>query len=104
MINFLMAVTLILVVAILIIHIIRIMNEAQYINKEVDDEVVTTTTTTTTTVETTQPTIDQLPELKRQHKPNGQPFVIDPVDGDEWMLNTNDDMYEDGAGKWWRLV
>jgi hypothetical protein len=66
-----------------------------------DEETVTTTTTTTTTV---QPTIDQLPTLKRQFKENGQPFVIDPVDGAEWMLNTNDDMYEDAADKWWRLV
>lgn len=107
MINFLIAVAIILFIAILIIHLVRIMNEHHYIDNLADDEVTTTTTTTTTTTvaETPAPvTVDQLPELKRQAKPNGQPFCIDPVDGDEWMLNTNDDMYEDASGKWWRLV
>jgi hypothetical protein len=31
------------------------------------------------------------------------PFVIDPVDNDKVFLNTTDDIYEDGAGKWWGL-
>lgn len=34
----------------------------------------------------------------------GQRYVMDPVDGDKVWLNSNDDMYEDGAGKIWRLI
>lgn len=104
MINFLLALILILVVAILFIYLWR---AVVYPTFAAVDEEVTTTTTTTTTTEPEQPlrpTLDQLPELKRMFKENGQPYVIDPVDSAEWMLNTNDDMYEDAHGKWWRLV
>lgn len=33
-----------------------------------------------------------------------QRYVIDPADNDQVWLNSNDDMYEDGAGKIWELV
>lgn len=97
MINFLLATVLFLIILIFIVYLFRSMTS----NYTYDDEIVVTTTTTTSVV---QPTIDQLPTLERLFKPNGQPYVVDPVDKDEWMLNTNDDMYEDGAGKWWKLV
>lgn len=112
MINFLIAVALILFVAILIVHIVRMFNESNAMINSFEDEVETTTTTTTTTttvVEDTAPaapvvTIDDLPTLERKFKENGQPYCIDPVDGDEWMLNTNDDMYQDAKDNWWKLV
>jgi len=31
------------------------------------------------------------------------PFVIDPVDRDRVFVNSSDDAYEDGAGKFWAL-
>jgi hypothetical protein len=108
MINFLLAVALILFVIILIIYLVRIMNANYSINHVADfeDEVVTTTTTTTTVTEPVAHscTIDDLEPLTRFFKPNGQPYCIDPVDGTEWILNTKDDMYEDAGDKWWRLV
>ena len=110
MINFLLAIALILFVVILIVYLVRIMNENIYISSDFDEEVETTTTTTTTTTTVTedvpekQVTIDDLPALTRFFKPHGQPYCIDPVDGTEWMLNTKDDMYEDAGDKWWRLV
>jgi len=74
-----------------------------------DEEVVTTTTTTTTTTTdapaTTGLNINGVPivgMLTRQFD-GSTPFVIDPVDGDKMYLNTKDDIYEDGAGKWWGL-
>ena len=81
-----------------------------------DEEVTTTTTTTTTTVvdtpavaayapATTGLNINGVPivgMLTRQFD-GSTPFVIDPVDGDKMFLNTKDDIYEDGAGKWWGL-
>ena len=97
MINFLLATVLFLIILIFIVYLFRAMTS----NYTYDDEIVVTTTTTTSVV---QPTIDQLPTLERLFKPTGQPYVVDPVDKDEWMLNTNDDMYVDGAGKWWKLV
>ncbi len=82
-----------------------------------DDEVTTTTTTTTTTVVDT-PAVGQVAAqqtmglningfpivgmITRQFE-GKQPFVIDPVDGDKVFLNTKDDIYEDGEGKWWGL-
>lgn len=110
MINFLIATVLFLVVLILIIYLFRSMTNPIYVSRDgfADEEETVTTTTTTTTVSepapAAQPTIDQLPTLERHFKANGQPYVIDPVDHTEWMLNTNDDMYEDAADKWWRLV
>lgn len=107
MINFLLAVALILFVAILVVYLVRIMNEPVMYG-DIADETTTTTTTTTVTESVSEPqvtrTIADLPPLTRQFKPNGQPFVVDPVDHTEWMLNTNDDMYEDAADQWWRLV
>jgi hypothetical protein len=108
MINFLIAVALILFVIILITYLVRLMNEPTYFDDDVEETITTTTTTTTTVVE--EPTVaavvtvDQLPSLERKFKENGQPFCIDPADNTEWMLNTNDDMYEDASGKWWKLV
>ncbi len=107
MINFLIAVALILFVIILITYLVRLMNEPTYFDDGFEEETVTTTTTTTTTTVVEEPavvTVDQLPPLKRKFKENGQPFCIDPADNTEWMLNTNDDMYEDASGKWWKLV
>ena len=103
--NFLLAVCITLVLIILIIHLVRLMNQNTYTVNDYDDTVETTTTTTTTVTETVaQPTIDQLPTLDRHFHDNGQPYCTDPVDKTVWNLNTNDDMYEDAAGKWWRLV
>jgi hypothetical protein len=106
MINFLVAIALILFVAILFVYLWRALVQPMYFNSGADEEVVTTTTTTTTVEPPApaQPTIDQLPELKREFNEAGQPFVKDPVDNAVWFLNTNDDMYEDANGKWWRLV
>lgn len=80
----------------------------------VDEEIVTTTTTTTTTTTDgvgvtnnyTGLNINGFPVvgmLTRLFDDNRQPYVIDPVDGVKWMLNTSDDIYEDAAGKWWGL-
>lgn len=80
-----------------------------------EDEVTTTTTTTTTTVVDT-PAVGSVPVttglningvpivgmITRQYEGN-QAFVIDPVDGDKMWLNSRDDIYEDGEGKWWGL-
>lgn len=107
MINFLLAVVLILVVAILIIYLVRSMNDPILYDDSSDEVTTTTTTTTTTTVveepAVVQPTVDQLPVLERKFNAAGQPYCVDPVDNTDWFLNTNDDMYEDANGKWWRL-
>ena len=106
MINFLLAFALILFIAILVIYIVRIIREPAPMYTP-EEETVTTTTYTTTTTEapvSMTVTVDQLPTLERHFKENGQPYCIDPADKGEWMLNTNDDMYEDANGKWWRLV
>jgi hypothetical protein len=107
MINFLVAIALILFVAILFVVLWRSLVQPYFYTSPYADEEVVTTTTTTTTVETpqtVQPTVDQLPSLKREFNEAGQPFVKDPVDNAVWFLNTNDDMYEDANGKWWKLV
>lgn len=81
----------------------------------VDEEVVTTTTTTTTTVDNgiavggtnnyTGLNVNGFPIVGMITKQweGTQPYVIDPVDGVKWMLNTTDDLYEDAEGKWWGL-
>ena len=106
MINFLIAVALVLFIAILFIYIFRALTAPapMYTQHDDDVEVTTTTTTTTVTEDVATRTVNDLPPLERHFKSNGQPFCIDPVDGDEWMLNTNDDMYEDAKGNWYRLV
>ena len=71
------------------------------VGNDYDDEVVTHTTVTTTTT-TNEPEYDIVGELVRKKSKN-QYYVIDPVDGDKVWLNDNDDLYEDGAGKIWRL-
>lgn len=68
-----------------------------------DFETVTTTTTTTTNNDPSLVHYDIVGTLSIQRSEH-QPFVIDPVDGKKWFLNTNDDMFEDAAGKIWKLV
>lgn len=58
-----------------------------------EEETVTTVTTT----------YDFKGVLRRKWE-NNQPYVTDPADGAKWYLNTNDDMYEDVNGDWWKLV
>ena len=62
------------------------------------DEVVTTTTVTEE-----KPEINVVGPLKRQVE-GDQFFVNDPVDQKKIWVNSNDDMYEDAAGKVWKLV
>lgn len=75
-----------------------------------DEEIVTTTTvTTTTTVDNPapQPAVAEytiVGDLKRKKARNGQLYVMDPVDKDKIFVNATDDLYEDGAGKIWRLT
>ena len=75
--------------------------------RDVDDEVIHTTVTTTTTINEPKTQVfdyEIVGELVRKKtKMSNQYYVIDPVDGDKVWLNDNDDMYEDGAGKIWRL-
>ena len=63
------------------------------------DEVTTVTTVTTESA----PSPNVAGPLKRQVD-GDQFFVIDPVDQKKIWINSNDDMYEDAAGKIWRLV
>lgn len=63
-----------------------------------EEETITTTVTTTE-----EPELNIVGNLKRQVE-GIQSFVIDPVDKQKIFLNSNDDMYEDAAGKIWRLV
>jgi len=72
-----------------------------------DDLVETDTVTTTTTTTTTETVIDRdgMPPLVRAYDAAVQSFfVIDPADGDVVFLQPEDDIYEDGAGKWYKLV
>lgn len=100
--NFLVALCLVLILGILITLLIRALSNQNTMTSDVEHEVESTTTTTTHTAATVN--VADLPPLARMHKENGQPFCVDPVDGGEWMLNTNDDIYEDASGKWWRLT
>lgn len=81
-----------------------------------NDEIVEThtTTTTTTTVDNgavggtnnyTGLNVNGFPIVGMITKQwdGAQPYVLDPVDGAKWMLNTTDDLYEDAEGKWWGL-
>jgi len=63
------------------------------------DEVISTTTTTIHD----HPGYYVSGTLGRQFE-NSQPFVIDPADHTKIWLNTKDDMYEDAAGKIWKLI
>ena len=71
-----------------------------------DDEIVHThtTTTTTTTTQPDDPKWNVVGNLERKKARNGQFYVIDPVDKDKVWLNSTDDLYEDGAGKIWKLI
>jgi hypothetical protein len=100
----------VLLITVILVALFR--NSAMY---DYEDEVTTTTTTTTTTiVDTPAPVATQATTglningfpivgmLQRQFE-GTTPFVIDPVDNDKVFLNSKDDIYEDGAGKWWGL-
>ncbi|QEH36472.1 hypothetical protein OJF2_50360 [Aquisphaera giovannonii] len=69
-----------------------------------DEEIVTTTTTTTHYDEPTRPNIVGDLRVRYTEGDTPQRFVIDPVDGQKFWLNSNDDMYEDADGKIWRLI
>lgn len=100
--------TLLIIIGVLIflIMLVAIVRSTNMNYVDYDDEVVThTTVTTTTTNNVTGLNVNGIPVvgiLERQWE-NGQPFVIDPVDGDKMWLNTKDDLYEDGADKIWGL-
>jgi hypothetical protein len=90
----------------LLIVVVALRNNAVYRNYDFDEEDEVTTTTTTTTVFHDEPLRDEyqiVGNLKRDWD-NNQPFVIDPVDNDKVWVNSSDDMYEDGAGKIWKLI
>ena len=57
---------------------------------------------TTTTISESEPQYNVVGFLPRQFEGN-QAFVLDPVDGEKVWLNSNDDRYEDAAGKVWGL-
>lgn len=93
--------------------IITMMRHRDYYDPVVyDNDIDETVTTTTTTVTTT--TVDETPvantthqtvgDLKRKKARNGQYYVMDPVDKDKVWLNDTDDLYQDGAGKIWKLT
>ena len=83
-------------------------------DSEEEETVTTTTVTTTTTVDdpapqysAPQPAVAEyviVGDLKRKKARNGQLYVIDPVDKDKIFVNPTDDLYEDGAGKIWRMT
>jgi hypothetical protein len=110
----LLSIVLILFFLIIIVSIMRSYAVGPW---DYEDEVTTTTTTTTTTIVDT-PAVAQVAApvttglningfpivgmITRQFE-GTTPFVIDPIDGDKVFLNTKDDIYEDGEGKWWGL-
>lgn len=107
MITVMLTIAVVLLVTIVIVAMLR--SSAVY-DPFADEEIVTHTTTTTTThtndvVTNVGLNVNGIPVvgiLERQFL-EGTPFVIDPVDKDRVFLNTNDDLYEDGAGKIWGL-
>ena len=64
-------------------------------------------TTTTTTQEDPAPVAAAVPAtagtITRGWQDN-KPYLIDPVDGSTMQLAETDDLYEDDAGKLWKLV
>jgi len=86
----------------LIFALIRWMFTMPYWNDEEEIETVTTTTTTTTEEE---PERTVHGDLKRKRdRATGQHYIFDPVDSSKMFVNDTDDMYEDAAGKVWRLI
>ena len=85
---------------VLVLFIVAI-SRRDYMYDEDEVEVMTTTVTTTTTVNHNG--IVVAGDLPRQREGN-QFFVIDPADDVKMYVNSNDDMYEDAAGKIWKLV
>jgi hypothetical protein len=109
----LIALFFILFILIVLVAIIRSSNMYWWDNDEIV-ETHTTTTTTTTTVDNgavggtnnyTGLNVNGFPIVGMITKQwdGAQPYVLDPVDGVKWMLNTTDDLYEDAEGKWWGL-
>ena len=106
----------VLLITVIIVALLR--NSAMYHPFDsYEDEVTTTTTTTTTTVVDTPAAAPVAAQQTMGLNINGfpivgmitrqfegtTPFVIDPIDGDKVFLNSKDDIYEDGEGKWWGL-
>jgi len=94
----------ILVTLLTILFICVLIKMFIYTEFEYDVDEVETTTTTTTTTETV---IDResMPPLVRAYDVAVMSFfVIDPADGNVVFLQPEDDIYEDGAGKWYKLV
>jgi len=89
--NALIAAMLIMVLIIIIVGVIRMF---WWPDVEVVEE---------TTLHEEENTTYVMGNLKRKWQ-GGQPYVIDPVDKDKVWVNTSDDMYEDGAGNFWKLV
>jgi hypothetical protein len=91
----------ILLISIIILGLVMIIRSSFYTTDVFDEcEEVTEVVTTTTT---TNDGYTIVGNLVRQ-KDGNQYFVMDPVDNDKVWLNSGDDMYEDGAGKIWKLI
>lgn len=94
-------VTLLTILFLIVIIKMFIYPEIYYYDDLVETDTVTTTTTTTETVIDTS----NMPTLAREYSHSAMAyFVVDPVDGDIVFLQDTDDIYEDGADKWWKLV
>ena len=115
-ISILVAILILLVVGVfvkMILYPTPVVVVESFVDDDDEDEVIVTTTTTTTTVvtepepvpEPEAPKYEIVGELKvKLFGRNKQECVTDPVDKDRVFVNTNDDLYEDGAGKIWKLV
>ncbi len=89
-------ITLLLVIIVLIIWSHRGKIMSCYDDFMDEEETVTTTTTEQRPTNVVGP-------LKREVE-GDQFFVVDPVDQKKIYVNSNDDLYEDAAGKIWKLV
>lgn len=109
MMTFLMVTFFILLIVALGVAIARRTDPMIY--NDFDDEVVTHTTVTTTTTTHEDPApVAAAPTapitagtITRGWQDN-KPYVIDPVDGVTVQLAETDDLYEDAAGKIWKLI
>jgi exosome complex RNA-binding protein Rrp42 (RNase PH superfamily) len=106
MMTFLMVTFFILLIVALMVAIARRNNSMPY-NDYDDEEVVTHTTVTTTTTTDAQPTAPLVATVGTinafQKAGNTQWYVIDPVDKEETLVDSNDDYYRDAGGKIWEL-
>ena len=107
MMTFLMVTFFILLIVALMVAIARRTDPVFY--NDINDEVIThtTVTTTTTTHDDPAPASATVPitagTITRGWQDN-KPYLIDPVDGSTMQLAETDDLYEDAAGKLWKLV